>query len=119
MSGEGIILYLRPLKPASSLLVRRSFHKFYFILEERFAKTSYQVSTLDPWLELGQIQRLLSHLLLRANKFILTIDGWIEEKLLDKWMGKDADKLWESVVRFVYRKRGLKFDIPGNESTSK
>ena len=119
MSGEGIILYLRPLKPASSLLVRRSFHKFYFIFEERFAKTSYQVSTLDPWLELGQIQRLLSHLLLRANKFILTIDGWIEEKLLDKWMGKDADKLWESVVRFVYRKRGLKFDIPGNESTSK
>ena len=94
MSGEGIILYLRPLKPASSLLVRRSFHKFYFILEERFAKTSYQVSTLDPWLELGQIQRLLSHLLLRANKFILTIDGWIEEKLLDKWMGKDADKLY-------------------------
>ena len=45
--------------------------------------------------------------------------GGIEEKLLDKWMAKDADRLWESVVRFVYRKRGLKFDIPGNESTSK
>ena len=119
MSGEGIILYLRPLRPTSSLLVRRSFHKFYFRLEERFSKTSYQVSILDPWLESGQIQRLLSHLLLRANRFILTIDGWIEEKLLDKWMGKDADRLWESVVRFVYRKRGLKFDIPGNESTSK
>ena len=100
MSGEGFILYLRPLRPASSLLARRSFHKFYFKLEERFAKTSYQVSTLDPWLESRQIQRLLSHLLLRANRFILTIDGWIEEKLLDKWMGKDADGLWESVVRY-------------------
>ena len=51
---------------------------------------------------------LLTYLLFRANKFILTIDEWTEEKLLEKWMKKDADRLWESVVRYVYRKRGLK-----------
>ena len=42
MPEEGIILYLRPLRPARFLLVRRSFHKFYFKLEERFARISYQ-----------------------------------------------------------------------------
>ena len=31
-----------------------------------------------------------------------------KKKLLEKWMKKDADRLWESVVRHVYRKRGLK-----------
>ena len=38
MPEEGIILYLRPLRPARFMLVRRSFHKFYFQLEERFAR---------------------------------------------------------------------------------
>ena len=108
---EGIILYLRPLRPARFLLVRRSFHKFYFRLEERFARISLQVSILDPWLESEQIQRLLTYLLFKANRFILTIDEWIEEKLLEEWMKKDADRLWENIVRYVYKKRGLKFDI--------
>ena len=108
MPEEGIILYLRPLRPARFLLVRRSFHKFYFRLEERFARISYRVSILDPWLKSEQIQSLLTYLLLKANKFILTIDEWTEEKLLEKWMKKDADRIWESVVRYVYRKRGLK-----------
>ena len=97
MPEEGIILYLRPLRPTRFLLVRRS-----------FARISHQVSILDPWLKSEQIQKLLTYLLLRANKFILTIDEWTEEKLLEKWMKKDADRLWESVVRYVYRKRGLK-----------
>ena len=108
MPEEGIILYLRPLRPARFLLVRRSFHKFYFRLKERFARILHQVSILDPWLKSEQIQRLLTYLLLRANKFILTIDEWTEEKLLEKWMKKDVDRLWESIVRYVYRKRGLK-----------
>ena len=108
MPEEGIILYLRPLRPARFLLVRRSFYKFYFRLEERFARISYQVSNLDPWLKSEQIQGLLTYLLLKANKLILTIDEWTEEKLLEKWMKKDADRLWESVVRYVCRKRGLK-----------
>ena len=38
---------------------------------------------LDPWLESRQIQKLLSQLLVKANRFILTIDGWIGEGLLD------------------------------------
>ena len=80
MPEEGIILYLRPLRPARLLLVRRSFHKFYFRLEESFARISHQVSILDPWLESGQIQKLLSHLLVKAHRFILTIDEWTEEK---------------------------------------
>ena len=108
MPEEGIILYLRPLRPARFLLVRRSFHKFYFRLEERFARISCQVSTLDPWLESEQIQRLLTYSLVKANQFILTIDEWTEEKLLAKWMKKDADRIWESLVRYVYRKKGLK-----------
>ena len=83
MPEEGVILYLRPLSSARFLLVRRSFHKFYFKLEERFARISYQVSKLDPWLESEQIQRLLTYLLFRANKFILIIDEWTEEKLLE------------------------------------
>ena len=66
------------------------------------------MSILDPWLKSEQIQSLLTYLLFRANKFILTIDEWTEEKLLEKWMKKDADRLRESVVRYVYRKRGLK-----------
>ena len=66
------------------------------------------MSILDPWLKSEQIQSLLTYLLFRANKFILTIDEWTEEKLLEKWMKKDADRLWESVVIYVYRKRGLK-----------
>ena len=108
MPQVGIILYLRPLRPIGFILARRSFHKFYFALEKKFAQVTFHVSILDPWLESGQIQKLLSHLLFRAKKFILTIDEWTEEKLLEKWMKKDADRLWESVVRYVYRKRGLK-----------
>ena len=71
---EGIILYLRPLRPARFLLVRRSFHKFYFKLEEKFARISHRVSILDPWLESEQIQKLLTYLLFKANRFILAID---------------------------------------------
>ena len=108
MPEEGIILYLRPLRPARFLLARRFFHKFYFQLEERFAKIAYQISILDPWLKSEQIQSLLTYLLLKANKFILIIDEWTEKKLLEKWMTKDVDRLWESVVRYVYKKRGLK-----------
>ena len=113
MPQAGIILYLRPLSPVSFILARRSFHKFYFALEKKFAQITFHISILDPWLESGQIQKLLSHLLVKANRFILTIDGWLDEVLLDSWMGKDANRLWESVVRYVYKKRGLKFDIPG------
>ena len=115
----GIILYLRPLRPVSFILARRSFHKFYFTLEKKFAQITFHISILDPWLESGQIQKLLSHLLVKANRFILTIDGWLDEGLLDSWMGKDANRLWESVVRYVYKKRGLKFEMPGNECISR
>ena len=74
--------------------------------EKKFAQITLHISILDPWLESGQIQKLLSHLLVKANRFILTIDGWLDEGLLDSWMGKDANRLWESVVRYVYKKRG-------------
>ena len=97
MPQAGIILYLRPLRPVSFILARRSFHKFYFTLEKKFAQITCHISILDP--------------LVKANRFILTIDGWLDEGLLDSWMGKDANRLWESVVRYVYKKRGLKFDI--------
>ena len=117
MPQAGIILYLRPLRPVSFILARRSFHKFYFTLKKRFAQITFHISILDPWLESGQIQKLLSHLLVKANGFILTIDGWLDEGLLDSWMGKDANR--ESVVRYVYKKRGLKFEIQGNESISR
>ena len=100
-------------------MARRSFHKFYFTLEKKFAQITFDISILDPWLESGQIQKLLSHLLVKANRFILTIDGWLDEGLLDSWMGKDANRLWESVVRYVYKKRGLKLEIQGNESISR
>ena len=119
MPQADIILYLRPLRPVNFILARRSFHKFYFALEKKFAQVTFHVSMLDPWLESKQIQKLLSHLLVRANRFILTIDGWIDEGLLDNWMGKDANRLWENVVRYVYKKRGLKFDILGNEFISR
>ena len=119
MPQAGIILYLRPLRPVSFILAKRSFHKFYFTLEKKFAQITLYISTLDPWLESGQIQKLLSHLLVKANRFILTIDRWLDEGLLDSWMGKDANRLWESVVRYVYKKRGLKLEIQGNESISR
>ena len=108
MPQAGIILYLRPLRPVSSTLARRSFHKFYSTLEKKFAQITFYISKLDPWLESEQIQKLLSHLLVKANGFILIIDRWLNEGLLDSWMGKDANRLWESVVRYVYKKRGLK-----------
>ena len=108
MPQAGIILYLRPLRPVSSILARRSFHKFYFNLEKKFAQITFHISKLGLWLESEQIQKLLSPLLVKANRFILTIDGWLNEGLLDSWMGKDANRLWESVVRYVYKKRGLK-----------
>ena len=108
MPQAGITLYLRLLRPVISILARRSFHKFYFALEKKFAQITFNISKLDPWLESEQIQKLLSHLLVKANRFILTIDGWLNEGLLDSWMGKDANRLWESVVRYVYKKRGLK-----------
>ena len=97
MSQAGIILYLRPLRPVSFILARRLFHKFYFALEKKFAQVTFYVSMLDPWLESRQIQKLLSHLLVKANRFILTIDGWIDEGLLDSWMGKmqiGYGKMW-------------------------
>ena len=119
MPQGGITLYLRSLRPISVVLARRSYHKFYFELERKFADISLHVSVLDPWLESKQIERLLSILLNKANKFIITIDGWFEEGLLERWMTKDANRLWELVVKYVYRKRGLKFELPGNESTTK
>ena len=119
MPQAGIILYPRPLRQISFILARRSFYKLYFALEKKFAQVTFHVSILDPWLESGRIQKLLSHLLFKANRFILTIDGWLDEGLLDSWMGKDANRLWESVVSYVYKKRGLIFDIPGNASISR
>ena len=85
-----------------------SFHKFYFILEKKFAQITFNISKLDPWLESEKIEKLLSHLLVKTNTFILTTDGWLNEGLLDSWMGKDANRLWESVVRYVYKKMVLK-----------
>ena len=115
MPQEGITLYLMPLRPASFLLFRRSYHKFYFDLEKRFAEITLRVSLLDPWLKSQQIEKLLSLLLVKANRFILTVDGWIEEQLLEDWMGKDANRLWEHIVRYVYKKRGLEFQKLGND----
>ena len=51
MPQTGIILYLRPLRPVSSILARMSFHKFYFILEKKFAQITFNISKLDPWLD--------------------------------------------------------------------
>ena len=51
MPQAGIILYLRPLSPVSFVLARRSFHKFYFTLEKKFAQITFHISILDPWLE--------------------------------------------------------------------
>ena len=116
MPHEGVILYLKPLRPINTNLARRSYHKFYFALERKFANTSLHISLLDPWLESEQIQDLLSKLLDKANKFVITIDGWYDEGLLERWMTRDANRLWELVVKYVYRKRGLKFKLPGNES---
>ena len=73
MPQAGNILYLRPLRPVSFILAKRSFHKFYFTLEKKFTQITLHISILDPWLESGQIQKLLSHLLVKANRFILTI----------------------------------------------
>ena len=115
MPQTGIILFLKPLRPINPILARRSFHKFYFQLERKFEKVTYQLSKVDPWLKSNVIQDLLSSLLARANSFILTIDTWLDEGLLFRWMAKDADRLWEMVVRFVYKKRGLKFKIAGDE----
>ena len=44
MPQAGIILYLRPLRPVSFILARRSFHKFYFTLEKKFAQTTLHIS---------------------------------------------------------------------------
>ena len=115
MPQTGIVLYLKPLRSINPLLSRRLFHKFYFQLEQRFEKVSLQVSKLDPWLNFNAIQNLLSTLLVKANRFILIIDEWLEEGLLDAWMGKDANRLWEKIVRYVYKKRGLKFKTAGDE----
>ena len=116
MPQEDVILYLKPLKPINANLARRSYHKFYFALERKFADVTLYISVLDPWLESERVQKLLSKLLNKANKFIVTIDDWYDEGFLEKWMTKDANRLWEQVVRYVYRKRGLKFELPGNES---
>ena len=48
MPQAGIILYLRPLRPVSFILARRSFHKFYFILEKKFAQITFHISILGP-----------------------------------------------------------------------
>ena len=109
MPQEGVILYLKPFRPINANLARRSYHKFYFALERKFADISLHISLLDPWLESEQIQDLLSRLLNKANKFVITIDGWYDERLLKRWMTRDAKRLWELVVKYVYKKRGLKF----------
>ena len=119
MPQEGVILYLRPLRPINTNLARRSYHKFYFTLERKFAEISLHVSLLDPWLKSKQIQKLLSELLNKANKFVIIVDGWYDEGLLERWMTKDANRLWELVVKYVYRKRGLKFKLSGDESIIK
>ena len=80
-------------------------------MERKFAETSRHVALIDPWLESEYIQGLLTKLLDKANKFIITIDSWYDEGLLEKWMTKDANRLWELIVRYVYRKRGLKFEV--------
>ena len=113
MPQTGIILYLRPLRPINPILAKRSFHKFYFQLERKFEYISFQITTIDQERYPAAIPDLLSHLLARANRFILIIDTWVEDGLLDTWMGKDANRLWEMVVRYVYKKRGMKFDITG------
>ena len=110
MPLEGVTLYLRPLRPVSINLARRSFHRFYPKLERNFAETSRHISYIDPWIESEHIQGLLTRLLNKANKFIVTIDCWYDEGLLEKWMTKDANRLWELIVRYVYRKRGVKFE---------
>ena len=110
MPLEGVTLFLRPLRPINVNLAKKSFHKFYSKLERNFAETSRHVSHIDPWLELEYIQGLLTKLLDKANKFIVTIDSWYDEGLLEKWMTRDANRLWELIVRYVYRKRGLKFE---------
>ena len=80
-------------------------------MERKFAEISRHVALIDPWLESEYIQGLLTKLLDKANKFIITIDSWYDEGLLEKWMTKDANRLWELIVRYVYRKRGLKFEV--------
>ena len=67
MLQEDITLFLRPLRPINPLLAKRSYHKFYFALERKFAEISLQVSLFDPWLESRQIEKLLSQLLVKAN----------------------------------------------------
>ena len=51
MPQTGIILHLKPLRPLNPIVARRSFHKFYFQLERKFEKVTYQLSKVDPWLE--------------------------------------------------------------------
>ena len=108
MPQAGIILYLRPLRPVSSILARRSFHKFYFTLEKKFAQITFQISILDPWLESGQIQKLLSHLLVKANRILLTIDGWLDEGILDSWMGKDAKQVMGVCSKICVQEKRIK-----------
>ena len=48
MPQAGIILYLRPLRPVSFILARRSFHKFYFTLEKKFAQIISHISNIRP-----------------------------------------------------------------------
>ena len=48
MPQAGIILYLRPLRPVSFILARRSFHKFYFALEKKFAQVTFHVVHIGP-----------------------------------------------------------------------
>ena len=115
MPQTDVILHLKPLSPLNPIVARRSFHKFYFQLERRFGRVIYQLSKVDPWLKSKEIQDLLSSLLAKANSFILIIDVWLDEGLLFDWMARDADRLWEMVVRYVYKKRGLNFNIAGNE----
>ena len=109
MPLEGVTLFLRPLRPINPIIAKRSFHKFYSQLERKFAEISH-VIYIDPWLESEYIQGLLTKLLDKANRFIVTIDSWYDEGLLEKWMTKDANRLWELIVRYVYRKRGLEFE---------
>ena len=115
MPQTGITLYLRPLRPINPILAKRSFHKYYFQLERKFEKITYRINTIDSVRHSQVNQDLLSSLLFKANRFILLIDAWVENGLLETWMSKDANRLWEMVVRYVYKKRGVKFDITGYE----
>ena len=48
MPQAGIILYLRPLRPVSVILAKRSFHKFYFTLEKKVCTNHIKYIYIRP-----------------------------------------------------------------------